>query len=257
MKKINIANGLFDLNIKENYCPICGEPLFQDVELEPNLVRRFPRKCSCIKNAELKQQQRENKIKQQARIDYNREDCFSTKRFKGYTFENCGFKDKNTDVLKKYVNRFSEIKAVGGSIVLSGGLGTGKTYYACCVANALIDKGYKCKFTSLNEILEISSSFDDSVKRFFNYDLLIIDDVGTARNTSFSYEKIFNFIDTLNREQIPCIFTTNLSKQDMSQHENLELGRINDRILEMSVFLTFEGEKRPKTNKTLLNILKN
>ena len=117
--------------------------------------------------------------------------------------------------------------------MLIGNVGTGKSYMASAIANALIEKGVKVKFTSFIEITnDIFSASDKTkyVKSLNKYDLLIIDDVGTERNTEYTLENIYWVIDERVSEGKPLIITTNTDIDKKENDENFNRRRINSRI---------------------------
>ena len=81
------------------------------------------------------------------------------------------------------------------------------------------------------------------------YDLLVIDDLGVERDTSYSLEQVYNIIDTRSRAGKPLIVTTNLTLEDLQNPASIEYARIYDRILEMCpIRLKLIGESRRKDN---------
>ena len=74
-----------------------------------------------------------------------------------------------------------------------------------CIAKALLDQGYSVIYQTAFRILEILENYkfrknkdsrinDENYKNLFDCDLLIIDDLGTELNNSFSSGEIFNII---------------------------------------------------------------
>lgn len=77
-------------------------------------------------------------------------------------------------------------------------------------------------------------------------ELLILDDLGAERNTSFGKERIF---DVINRRRLtgkPMIITTNIPIVTMQKAASLDERRIYDRILEVCVPIRFDGGKFPQ-----------
>lgn len=122
-------------------------------------------------------------------------------------------------------------------MLLWGDVGTGKSFIAGCIANALLDKGVPVLMTNfarlLNKLTDMYSgdrnAYIDSFKR---YPLLIIDDLGMERNSEFVREQVFSVIDSRYRSQLPMIVTTNLSLEELKDPTDLPRTRIYDRVME-------------------------
>ena len=80
--------------------------------------------------------------------------------------------------------------------MLWGGVGTGKTFMAAAIANALLEEGRRVKMTDFSEISNISV-FDSAehVNALIGYDLLIIDDLDSERKTEFAMQNVFDVIN--------------------------------------------------------------
>ena len=139
-------------------------------------------------------------------------------------------------------------------LFLYGNIGSGKTYIACSIANAIINKySYSVKMRNLSQIL------NDLQKGGFNLDrneyienitspaLLILDDFGIERNTEYALEQIYNIINARYLKSKPTIITTNLNFKDIeTEQEDIMLGRIYSRIIEMCLPLKVIGADRRK-----------
>lgn len=160
-------------------------------------------------------------------------------------------------LINGYINDFCEAYVNGYGFTLSGGPGTGKTFAAACIANELIDKGYTVYIRTLADILsEIQRSFTDKeadsgeavIKRLVSADLLIIDDLGIQRHTEFSDETAFQVINQRVLMKKPLITTTNLSRLQMSNPQELRDKRLFDRVLENSPIIEIQGASRRTSN---------
>ena len=94
----------------------------------------------------------------------------------------------------------------GSGLLIWGDVGTGKSFFAGCIANALLEKGVPVLMTNFSRILNTLTGmhFEDR-NQFINnlnrYSLLIIDDLGMERNSDFALEQVFNVIDSRYRSK--------------------------------------------------------
>ena len=138
---------------------------------------------------------------------------------------------------KRYVLHWEELRKNATGLLLWGDVGTGKSFIAGCIANALLDKGVPVIMTNfarlLNKLTDMyagdRNAYIDSFKR---YPLMIIDDLGVERNSEFAREQVFSVIDSRYRSELPMIVTTNLTLEELQHPEDLSRSRIYDRILE-------------------------
>ena len=68
-------------------------------------------------------------------------------------FENDDGSVRQIQSAKWYVDTWEERKARNDGLILWGDVGTGKTFYAACIANALIDQGERVLMTNFSKIL--------------------------------------------------------------------------------------------------------
>jgi DNA replication protein DnaC len=228
------------------HCKICHrntqtKVVFLDAE---KIVRCI---CDC-KKAEI--DAFEKRMKREA-LERHKSVCFAESNMYNWTFENDDRKNpKISDAMLNYVNNFTEFRKDGKGLLLYGTVGTGKTYYAACIANRLIDSGYKVLMTNFarltNEIqgmFEGKQKFIDSLNR---YTLLIIDDLGAERKSEFMQEQVFNIIDARYRSGLPMIITTNLTADEIKKPQDVGYSRIYDRILERCHPIKVDGCSRRK-----------
>lgn len=229
------------------YCGKCHTPKQCKVTA---FDKTFYPKCMCQC-----EQEREAKAKEDAekrdlleRIKRYRKMGFPESQMQYWTFENDDqSRPKLTEMAKRYVNHFDKFYKEGKGLLLHGDVGTGKTYIACMIANALIDQGYPVLVTNFARILNtLQSTFEkqeylDSLNQF---KLLVIDDLGVERDTGFAKEQVFNIIDSRYRAGKPMIITTNLSMQKLATETELSDKRVYDRIIERCFPVEVSGESR-------------
>lgn len=170
-------------------------------------------------------------------VEALRRECIQDVGYHDFRFENDdGADSKISEVCRRYVETWEKNKEHGIGILFYGEVRTGKTFMACCIANALIDRMIPAHITNFTTILENLSGFG-SKSEYMSYlqdvPLLGIDDLGVERDTPFALEKIQNVVDARSRSRKPIIFTTNLSLEAITSPETLEQKRIYGRVLKM------------------------
>lgn len=204
--------------------------------------------CQCEADRQKKEKEDEERRKLLERIKRYRKMGFPESQMQYWTFENddCS-NDKMSRMAKRYVENFDTFYKEGKGLLLYGDVGTGKTYIACMIANALIDKGYPVLVTNFSRILNtLQGTFEkqeylDSLNQF---KLLVIDDLGVERDTGFAKEQVFSIIDSRYREGKPMIITTNLTMQKLATETELADKRVYDRLIERCFPVEVKGESR-------------
>ena len=91
-------------------------------------------------------------------------------------------------------------------LLLFGDVGTGKSFFAGCIANALLDRDVPVLMTNFPTILNrltgmFSEDRADFITSFDEYDLLIIDDLGVERSTEYAMEPVsYTHLDVYKRQ---------------------------------------------------------
>ena len=229
------------------YCGKCHTKKQTEVMLFGTIRRPM-----CLCKCEVEKRDKEEAERKQADFDRKIKDLrrtgFPESNMQEWTFENDDMTNSRvTNAMKKYVENFDEMKKQGKGLLLYGSCGTGKTYAACEVANALIDKGYPVLVTNFARIINaLQATFEkqEYIDSFNRFSLLVIDDLGIERNTEFAKEQVFNIIDSRYRAGLPMIITTNLSIDKIKKPDDIENGRIYDRILERCFPIEVSGQSR-------------
>lgn len=247
------------------YCAKCNT--VKQVRIEILGVTKtvlFPCKCESIRIDKEREEVKERERKEY--IQKLKSQGITDKNYYKYNFFFDDQKDKKiSNYCNKYIDNWENIKANNRGIIFCGGVGTGKTFYACCIGNALLEKGVKVLITNFAKILnEMQGFYDEEKKNFIDnlqyYELLIIDDLGIERSTDYALEQIYNVIDTRYRSGKPIIITTNLTPKELKNPDNLKIERVYDRVLEMCTPIIIDGVSRRKNvaeqkNKELSQIL--
>ena len=243
------------------YCHKCNTKKQTEVNILGTIRRPMCMcKCAAAKRAaeeeEYKRREFEKRVTEMRRIG------FPEAEMRNWTFANDDLaNDKITKAAQRYAENFSELRKSGKGLLLYGNTGTGKTYAACEIANALIDKGYPVLVTNFARILNtLQGTFEkqEYIDSFNRFELLVIDDLGVERDTAYAKEQVFNIIDSRYRSGKPMLITTNLTMEKIKNPEDIENRRIYDRILERCFPIEVGGgSRRRKAVREDYNEMKN
>ena len=140
-------------------------------------------------------------------------------------------------------------------ILFYGSVGTGKSFYACAIANALNDLCVPAVVTSFPRLLNLLQSRSDRqglIDALGRYKLLVIDDLGVERDSPYAAEQVFNVIDARANSGLPLIVTTNLTLDELKNPTSMQYARIYDRVLEMCpARIKMTGESRRVKNTAI------
>lgn len=170
-----------------------------------------------------------------------------------YTFALDDGQNPTMKYAHRYVEHFPEMKERGQGLLLWGGVGTGKTFAAACIANALTERGVPVLMTNFSKILNsLSGMFSEDKNKYLasfrEFSLLIIDDLGIERNSEYALEQVYNIVDSRYLSRLPFIITTNLPLAELQAPKDLAHARIYDRVLERCTPVCFSGKNYRKDN---------
>ena len=204
--------------------------------------------CECRKQEIERQEKEEQERKEMEEVAALKRQSLIDERLADATFENFQQTKQNARqfrLCRRYAEHFDEMLEKNQGLLFYGGVGTGKTYAAACIANYLLSRRQLVVMTSFVKLLNSMQTFreDDSVmlNRLNRAKLLIVDDLGAERGTDFALEKVYDVIDSRYRARLPVILTTNLSMEDMKEAVDIRYARIYDRIFELCYPMEFVG----------------
>ena len=228
------------------YCGKCHSP--KQVRIT-HQTKTYTMNCLCKCQTEERDEEEASHRKQQAR--YRAETMRSTgilnQKARQYTFENDnGRIDSRLDIAKRYVSKWEECKKKNLGILLTGASGTGKSFFAGCVANALIDNGVPVMLTTLPQLLTIlgnlhGKDLEDYLAKLDRYDLFILDDYDPEGLSPYYQRLLYAIVDRRFSAGKPMIVATNLSVSTMKEsHIDPLVTKTNQRIREMCSPVVFE-----------------
>ena len=107
--------------------------------------------------------------------------------------------------------------APAGSLLLTGGHGTGKTCLAAAAANFLMGQGHPVLFTFVPDLLDqlrggygddAALSHDELFDQVKNVPVLVLDDIGAHNGTPWAEEKLFQVINHRYLSGLPTVLTS-------------------------------------------------
>ena len=227
------------------HCGVCGKP-------REHRFKHNGRFVGCICQCEKDEMEREEAERQRQReLDRVKElAAYSLvdERFHESTFD-CFTASTPEDqrvmrICRNYVEHFDEMLVHNAGLIFYGSPGTGKTFAASCIANALMERRVPVLVTSIVRLT--ANMFGDDLNellfRMNTARLLVLDDFGAERNTEFKAEQIFTVIDARYAAKKPMIITTNLT--DFKTETDVRRKRVYDRIFEVCTPIKMNGESK-------------
>jgi len=124
---------------------------------------------------------------------------------------------------RDFVRNFDE---KGGNLLFYGSTGVGKTFLSNCIAKALLDSCHSVVYFTAIELIDLftknMNSFEEDDREqadqfVLDSDLLIIDDLGTERMTSFTTGRLFYTINERLVRGKSTIISTNLNPNRLTE----------------------------------------
>ena len=246
------------------YCGKCHKP--KEAYFPPDKAGLFgrdrhPAECDCQRAQRMEREAAEKQRKHLDTVEDLKRRGFTDPAMRDWTFAHDNGRNPQMKNARFYVEHWEEMKADNIGYLLWGGVGTGKSYLAGCIANALMEKEIPVCMTNFALILnDLTASFEgrnEYISRLCRYPLLILDDFGMERGTEYALEQVYNVIDSRYRSRKPLIVTMNLTLQDLQHPQDTAHARIYDRLLEMCAPVSCTGENfRRESAQNKLNRLK-
>lgn len=216
------------------YCPICNTPKQCKIDVLGS-EKVLPVICKCEKE---KANKRKIEVDAERKAEAIRERVERGIRYKKYIDSNFDKDDRPAShasaIARKYAINWIDNKKNNCGIIYSGGLGTGKTFYACCIANEVVKRS-SVLITSFDEIIRRSYDFDDVelYSDLQNTSLIVFDDIGLDGFTEKAIKALRPLIDIRYCSNLPTICTSNMTLSELRQTRDLTAARIYERISEM------------------------
>lgn len=242
------------------YCGKCNTPVQCKTSFlnEEHIVRCM---CKCQAEAYKREQEEEKERQRQMMIRNLKASGIQDRHIWDWNFS-MAEENKDIRMAKRYVENWKKVKAENLGLLLWGEVGSGKSFTAACIANALIEQGVSVLMTNFSKILnQMGAMYSDERYRYIaslnHYPLLIIDDLGIERNTEYALEQVYAVIDERYKSGLPVIITTNLTIAELRNPEDVPHARIYSRILEMCTPINVSGgDRRKAINRNKQEVVK-
>lgn len=151
-------------------------------------------------------------------------------------------------VCRQFIQNFDD---QGGSLLLYGDTGVGKTFLINCITKQLLDSSHSCIYLTAPQLIRIMerSAFrrdedaddyeQDSADYIWDCDLLIIDDLGSELNNAFVNAQLFTCIDKRLTMGQSTLISTNLQPEQL---QSVYSERISSRLLSSYQVLWIFGD---------------
>ncbi len=181
-------------------------------------------KCSCFLQKEvdlLYDQSNLKEILKEENFDHFRLDYYSDAAVDprtGRTSREAA--ERALTVAEDFARRFGSERE---NLCIYGDTGVGKTFLSHCIAKELIEKGFSVLYLTAFELFDSLETrkfspdlaLTETHSHIFDCDLLIIDDLGSELNNSFTTSQLFLCINQRILDRKSVIISTNLSMEEL------------------------------------------
>lgn len=195
-----------DYTDTKHECPLCGDSGFIDINM-----------CNCMKSA----------IAEARLADSELGRIAQTQNFESFDFKYYKEGQERNAIVRHYdkLKAFSEgfDSSTEQSFILLGGTGLGKTHLSTAVGITVIKRGYDVIYKTVQSVMDDYQQVQfrggeaDVISKYYDCDLLIVDDLGAEMATQFTVSCIYNLINTRMNKRKPTIFSTNLTAAELRE----------------------------------------
>lgn len=213
------------------HCAICKDTGYQGQQM-----------CTCLKTALSKEGMK------RAGVDR----LFETQRFDTFRLQYyqqdariLQLMKNQLDYCRRYADRFST--DTKENLLLCGGTGLGKTHLSTAIAGVVVENGFDVLYESAPNLFSVfeaerfgrgvTSTVHD-VARYFQCDLLIMDDLGAEMSNAFTVGVLYNLLNTRIVSGRPTIISTNLTPDEIRTRYT---DRVASRLFGEFHLMRFEG----------------
>ena len=210
-------------------CAVCREPREEKI---PGIEGLCPVACASVRG---EQERKEKRRRAEEARRKARSSPFWAPGYDAMTFElDDAPASEASKLCREYVRRWEAMRREDLGLVFSGPLGTGKSFYAAAVVNALLEEGVGAITVSSSRLVNLVRAAREPqalLDELNCFPLVALDDLGAERDTDFAVEVLESFVNARMLAGRPLLVTTNLTGKQLRQPPDLRYGRIFDRVL--------------------------
>jgi len=218
------------------YCGRCRSPKQVRIQLngQPMVMNCL---CKCGSEKRDAEEEAWKRRERMNRIKRLRVEGLQIPLGRTYTFAHDDGSNPKMEFARSYVKSWNTCREENLGLFLTGGVGSGKTFFAGCIANALIDQGVPVMMVSIPRMLQTMMALQQwdlaqYICEMDQYSLLILDDYDPENLTPAQRRLLFTIIDRRYGRKQPMIIISArsmevlkaISKVDVLSEGNL--GRI-------------------------------
>jgi DNA replication protein DnaC len=171
---------------------------------------------------------------------------------------NCTFGSYRTPSRSTEAGKNQALSAAeyGNSLILMGDPGVGKTHLAVAIVQHVINKGRSAVFAPVVTLFDAMKSaidtnhVDDIMRDLRQVDCLVLDDIGTHKDTSWTGERLYEIINTRYNDKSQVIVTVNASNsKELQARIGINGPQIESRLCEMGAVYCIHGSDYRKRNR--------
>ena len=259
-------------------CEFCGKELrpigfdYLYVNISEDSIEY--ERCDCSKSKEYWQEIDNKEYEQQKRkrirniINTIYKQNYIGRKLQEMNLENFYFDSSNKyvlDIVNDYINKNKDAMK-SDSLIIMGKSDTGKTHLAAAIANKLIENDKIVLMERLTNLLDrIRETYENNTKSenelieiYSNVDMLVIDDLGTEKISSWALEKLYTIIQNRYENGLPIIITTRFKKEGLiercsySKDSDLVDAMIS-KLYQMCFGILLKGTKKELVKSPYLN----
>jgi DNA replication protein DnaC len=236
------------------YCKRCRTPRFVVVKTTKQYIVRT--NCECLEAERLRKldeeraEKRKNAFRQQQKLATMGEKYLNASFLNAQITKN---NQKAYESAENFVKNATEVRKNSIGLYIYGDNSSGKTYLTACMCNALVEKGYKCLFTSIPKLIEkyreSRTSQGEILADISSRQFVFIDDLGKefiGNRDDWEWARaeklLLDVLNAVYNNGISVVFTSNYSLGDFATRFKLDKA-IVERVNEMATkVIKLEGD---------------